>query len=148
MKMKSSRPLLVGEQNPYRSDPRYALYPEPVTSAGSRLCRRVMGLTVEEYIRSYDRVNLCDGEWRAKEARERAVKLQDSYSLIVALGRNVQRAFGIDRPPFSVWNSWESEGTVFLVLPHPSGLNRLWDDPGSYKKARDLLREHGCEVGA
>lgn len=57
--MSDLRPILVGEANPYGGDPRYALYPLPENSAGGRLCRLILKLEVRQYLRSFDRRNLC-----------------------------------------------------------------------------------------
>ena len=40
------RPIIVGEANPYGGDPAYALYPIPENSAGGRLCRLIMALSL------------------------------------------------------------------------------------------------------
>lgn len=62
------KPLLVGEQNPYGADPKFALYPYPENSAGGRLCFKVFGLTRHEYLARFDRVNLCSGKWSMSRA--------------------------------------------------------------------------------
>lgn len=69
------RPLLVGEDNPYSRDPKFALYPYPERSAGYRLCAEIMGLNRAAYLRSFDRVNLCADKWSLREARARASAL-------------------------------------------------------------------------
>lgn len=154
------KPLFVAELNPYGSDPRYALYPYPENSAGGRLCFKVMGLTRREYLERFDRVNLCTGKWSIKEARERAVQIVkervDAWvretetsplppPSIVLLGSKVVEAFGLrdqDKPfaPFVIkrWNLLR-----LIILPHPSGLSRAWNEPGAYERARGVLREAG-----
>ena len=37
-------------------------------------------------------------------------------------------------------------GLVFVVLPHPSGLSRAWNEAGAYERARALLREVSPEI--
>lgn len=157
------RPLLVGEDNPYSRDPRYALYPEPEHSAGGRLCRLVMGLSVKNYIRGFDRVNLCAGDWSMREAKE-AVRLLKSrrwtpsvpefnaalrpdYAAppplddkIVLLGAKVCEAFGGKYRPFEVARV---SGCTFAILPHPSGRNRAWNEPGAFTRARETLVSAG-----
>ncbi len=125
------RPLLVGEANPLSADPRYALYPAPPGSTGGRLCRLVLGLSKKDYIGRFDRVNLCAGPWRVREARETvrllatppAVRLRGGYpcptarrapspkravphlicagSTVVLLGRRVAAAFGLPDDPLT-----------------------------------------------
>lgn len=132
------KPLLVGEDNPQSHDPRHALYPYPPGCSGERLCRLVMGLSHHEYLRSFDRVNLCAKKWGTREARENAGKLvQVRLSPIVMLGAKVRDAFGAGRLPF-----FEREGRL-VALPHPSGRNRAWNEPGAFERARQLLRDAG-----
>lgn len=138
------RPLLVGEANPYGSDPRYALYPEPERSAGGRLCRLIMRLTVKQYIGSFDRANLCAQKWSIREARLTAHRLLGDpapRAAIVLFGAKVCSAFGVKFDPFSVGAS--GVGCPLVILPHPSGRNLIWNDLGSFDRARAALREGG-----
>ncbi len=139
------KPLFVGELNPYGSDERYALYPEPENSAGGRLCRLVLGLSVKQYIRHFDRANLCVGKWSNKEARRRADAIcaessSASGRKIVLLGVRVSAAFGVSSHPFTVVRRGS---IVFVVLPHPSGLNQVWNQVDAFDRARVVLRENG-----
>jgi hypothetical protein len=136
------RPLLVGESNPYGGDPYYALYPAPEGCAGHRLCTKVMGLSITEYLRRFDRVNLCDGKWGMKEARLRASNLLMSlhYDLLILFGAKVSSAFDFRFTPFE---SFERLHYRFVILPHPSGLSRAWHEPGAFERARAVLKEAG-----
>lgn len=138
------RPLLIGEDNPYGSDPRFALYPRPVHSAGGRLCHRVLQLTEKEYLGKFDRVNLCVGKWSIKEARRSAASLlidRGDLQDYVLLGSKVCAAFDTPFEPFTVQWRDTPVGGAMVVLPHPSGLSRLWNEPDSYEKARAVLRK-------
>lgn len=148
------KPLLVGEDNPYSTDPRYALYPLPVNSAGWRLCHRVIGVTTHQYLRHFDRVNLCAGKWSTPEAKATASKIcNESVAtgrVVVLLGTKVTRAaFNINPEPFRIHKYYQHcDGLVSLschvvVLPHPSGLSRVWNEPGAFERARKTLREAG-----
>lgn len=143
MKPDAVKPLLVGETNPYGADPKFALYPLPEKSAGGRLCTKIMGLTRLEYLQRFDRVNLCAGKWSMKEARHRAVDLlgTDERSTLVLFGAKVTRAFDIDFFPFQITHRQHERRVV--ILPHPSGLCRAWNEPGAYERARAVLREAG-----
>jgi hypothetical protein len=57
----STRVILVGENNPYSSDPEFALYCHPPGCAAYRL-RRILGLPQHQYL-ALHRTNLCDGAW-------------------------------------------------------------------------------------
>jgi hypothetical protein len=140
------KPLLVGEDNPYGSDPRYALFPIPIGSAGHRLRAKILGVTLGSYLRDFDRVNLCSLRWRAEEAREKAYELTMLRDKLVLLGAKVARAFGMKHVPFSYSKlpsgMYEHERMV-VQLPHPSGRCRLWNEPGAFERARAVLREAG-----
>jgi hypothetical protein len=154
------RPLLVGEANPYGGDPEFALYPSPPGCAGHRLCRLVMQLDPDDYLERFDRANLCARAWKMTEARARAAELATEYVdvPVVLLGAKVCRAFEVAFDPFSfvdavnrVWRTDASgapEAPIertpqYVILPHPSGLSRLWNAPGAYDRARAALRAAG-----
>lgn len=150
-------PYLIGESNPYGADPRYALYPLPERSAGGRLCRLIVRMPAHDYIAYYRRFNLCSGSWRMKEARKTAeatlAEVRRIRSVarcrgeavyppkLVLLGAKVSEAFGIVFEPFTVYSGTWCD---YIMLPHPSGLNRLWNEPGSYDRAHALLVKHGA----
>lgn len=60
------------------------------------------------------------------------------------LGRKVASAFRYQGAFFTSEERWEAltDGPpLWLVsLPHPSGLNRMWNVEGADRRARDLLR--------
>jgi hypothetical protein len=129
------KPLLVGELNPYGLDPRYALFPKPERSAGGRLCYKILGYRfAAEYLKDFDRVNLCTGKWTVAAARERATELKCAPRPTILLGVKACNAFGVAFHPFRVTNN-------YLVLPHPSGLNRLWNEPGAFERARQAIAD-------
>lgn len=135
------RTVLVGEMNPHRADPRFALYPLPPAASGGRLAK-IMGLTAREYLRAYPyRYNVCGGEeWDAREAllsAERII-LKHPDPPMVLLGARVAVAFGFRFVPFKRVGR-------FLMLPHPSGRCRIWNNPRSSGRARRLIRALGGE---
>lgn len=131
-----SRVVLVGELNPYGSNPDMALYHWPRHASGNRL-REHLGLRDVTY-HGIDKVNLCTGKWSTPEALAAAVRiLCGSHDVIVCLGRKVMTAFHA-RPEFF---QHCRRGTKDLIsLPHPSGLNRLWGVSGARDRAREVLR--------
>ena len=112
-----------------------------------------MGLETMEYLRRFDRVNLCEGKWSSRVAREKADQILADVSgrgggVVVLLGKKVATAFGIYFRPFSTWSSTlifphRTRVIVFVILPHPSGRCREWNAPGSAAKAKDVLRAAG-----
>lgn len=137
------RPLLVGEANPYGGDPYYALFPFPENSAGGRLCHKVLGLSQREYLSRFDRANLCATRWRAREARNSAIRIEVERAGFVAVlfGAKVARAFGL---PFTPFEPPVKRLMTFVVLPHPSGRCRAWNEPGAFDRARTALRAAGA----
>lgn len=140
------KPLLVGEANPYGADPAFALYPLPERSSGDRLCRLVMGLERREYLRRFDRVNLCPQRWSMPLARRNALRimLDEKVTPVVLLGAKVCAAFSLKFEPFTVKRSESDTGTqVYVTLPHPSGLSRAWNEENAFLRARTVLIEGG-----
>ena len=140
--MTDTLPLIVGELNPYSEDDHFALYPRPRNASGYRLATKIMGLTEMEYIRSFDRVNLCHIKWNVHQARGRAsaLRFHGPYNRFILLGAKVSKAFGFEFEPFTA----KMEGAKrFVLLPHPSGLNRAWNQCDAVDHARIALIEAG-----
>ena len=147
----TGRVLLLGEDNPYGSDPEFALYCYPVGCAGYRL-RRILGLPQHQYL-ALHRKNLCDGSWSKERAKERAFELlspESPWKVIVLLGRKVTETFEkvtLDAPlvPFSTRVC--CPGMTLVSLPHPSGRNAAsWSSPKLHDRARQILRELAPEL--
>lgn len=116
--------IAVGELNPHGGP---ALNPR--TPSGSRLLK-ILGAGAYAGLR---RTNLCRGRWDRARARQRALLIARRGGPIVLLGTRVAAAFGVPYRPF------RRDGRL-LVLPHPSGLCRAWNDPQSAPRARRALR--------
>lgn len=133
---------LVGESNPYGADPYYALYPAPDGCAGHRLCTLVLGMHRRAYLDTFERVNLCDGKWSMPSARKRAQELWVKPVKYILFGSKVARAWEVDPwEPFTV-----IDGGTTLLLPHPSGLCRLWNEPGAFERARAAVAAFAPEI--
>lgn len=131
------KPILVGESNPYGGDPAFALYPAPDGCSGHRLATLILGMSRKDYLDSFERVNLCVGKWSIGAARERVCELRRGDSLrFVLCGRKVSDAFGVT---FAPHNAFWCGGDHFAVIPHPSGLCRLWNEPRAFEKARSAV---------
>jgi uracil-DNA glycosylase len=93
------------------------------------------------YLEAFARSNVvllrAPDPWPAVEAAARARSLWDAlFDLpLVVLGRRAADSFRLDLPlpggPVTV------DGRRVLVLPHPSGLCRLWSDPAVAEDCRD-----------
>jgi len=130
------KPLLVGESNPYSSDDEDALLPWPRGATGDRL-RRILALSDKEYLATFDRANLLPTpRWSKTRA---AVKVSQLHHVKrVLLGARVASAHGLPYVPF---HEFFREGYRLLVLPHPSGRCRIWNDRSAAGKARAAVRK-------
>lgn len=134
------RVLLVGENNPLSRDPRYALYDEPQGCSGHRLRTMILGLSRRTYFSdAITRMNLVVGQWSLAAARMVAEELRwrPTHDVVVMLGRRVIEAFKFDIDAFTS----TGETPVYVALPHPSGLNRIWNDPRAFLAAREVLKK-------
>ena len=68
------------------------------------------------------------------KAVEKARKIEQMRGVIIMAGKKVAEAFGIRDMKY-----FEKRGR-FVLVPHPSGLNRLLNDSAVRKKMRDVLR--------
>lgn len=141
--------------NPYGPDQRYALYPEPVGSAGHRLCHLILGLDTRAYLSSFHRRNTAAGKWSLGKGRESADDLFHEVPeghTVVLLGREVWNAWRyriFSEDDSKVWTPFQvvkGEVHTFVLLPHPSGLCRAWNDPAAYSRARQVLLRASPEL--
>lgn len=134
-----AKPFLIGDNNPYGADPEFALWPSPEGSAGWRLCVVILGMGRTAYCDAFERRNLLEqSKWSAPAARIAAAAMREEMkgAPAILLGAKVCKAFGYDFVPFM-----RCEREPFVLLPHPSGLCRLWNDPASIRRARVVVAE-------
>lgn len=137
------KPLIVGESNPYGGGDEYALYPSPDGCSGHRLCTLILGMGRKEYLEKFDRTNLVSGKWSIRRARARAAMLYDQRYCIL-LGQKVCSAFDVPFIPGD--KGFPSTGGGWLVLPHPSGLNRMWNEVGMIERCRRAVEDYLEEI--
>lgn len=142
--------VLVGELNPYGPRPSLALLDAPPGSAGERMRRVVLDIPSRDY-RALPRYNLCDYSWSASATRARVPEIARAHpgAVLVLLGRKVGDAFGCRFAPDDPWGvpSFTEHlldpdrglDHAVALLPHPSGLNRLWNDPATLPRVREVL---------
>lgn len=61
------------------------------------------------------------------------------YSVVVLCGRLVAASFGLKLRNALPWAE-ESGGVRYLVMPHPSGVSHLWNDPWNHHRAAAAFR--------
>lgn len=118
-----------------------------------------------EYEEAFDRANLLniwpgkagkgdkfDAVKAGKAAWRMVPKLHKRR--VVLLGKNVAKAFNCEDMPLMVWEhrgGWKGKlqyECEVAVLPHPSGVNRWWNNPKNYARARAFLLEAASQEAA
>lgn len=149
-------PVFVGEREPRRGAPGWSpLSPEPRESLPSshRNLQKLLGVV------TYRWVNLCPPRssgvaWDRRTARRSASAVRwwaqnAAGRRLVLLGRLVADAFELElREPGEVVTL--PGGVPALVLPHPSGRNRFWNDPELCSQMRvvfdNFMKEKTCPI--
>jgi hypothetical protein len=72
------------------------------------------------------------------EARAAADLLDLGGRRVILCGWRVAAALDFRAPAYLRWR--DHRGARMAVLPHPSGVNRWWNDPGNRRRARRFLR--------
>jgi hypothetical protein len=136
------RLLIVGEA-PSR------LVGEPLTGPTGRRLAGLMDIDHGEMLERFDRLNLLE-EWPGRDGRgsafplllamSRALELRDGpWDAYLLLGKRVAAAFGFRSDVrYLAW--YGMDGKRFAVLPHPSGVNRWFNEPANRALARRFLR--------
>lgn len=103
-------------------------------------------MTREEYMRSFDRVNLFVSpppKWSLPVARDAATILEDKHcnEIVFLLGRKVAAAYGFKNADY--WRHYtrvvRGQLRVYTVIPHPSGRCREWSKPSSVQKLNKIV---------
>jgi len=136
------KPILVGQApNAEGGGP-------PLTGRGGRRIAEFAGLSWEQYLAAFDRINLLDSfpgkdgkgdAFPAEEGRRAAERLAPSLAgrRVVLLGKAVACAFGIGSERY--FERGDLNGMDVSVAPHPSGLSTWWNDPGNREAARTFF---------
>jgi uracil-DNA glycosylase len=121
---------------------------EPMAGrCGARLAA-LAGVSLDEFLRRTDRLNLFD-IFTGKNGRGDVFCIHDARPIadqlcagltgrtVVMLGNGVSAAFGLKAPAFSFA---EHRGMMAAWAPHPSGINRWWNDPQNVERAQSFWR--------
>jgi hypothetical protein len=116
---------LIGTDNPHSTDPRRALEIDVAGSAGRRLFE-MSKMSEEKYLRSFFRVNAIDGP-----------EIPEGATAIV-LGKLAWERMNL--PSRADWFATvRHRGVEWILVPHPSGLNLMYNDEDNVTKLRGLL---------
>lgn len=145
--MKTTKPILIGMNNPVSSKPGHELFPYPPGCTGHRLLTmlrtRVPSATRQQYLSRFERRNLVPHKiWDRETAEINAVaverELWGTGRVIVLLGEDVRRAFG---HPRSLLHPQVIGGCTWRQVPHPSGRNMWYNDESNRFLVSALLEE-------
>lgn len=131
------RPAIVGEAPSMRTSRPFA------GRSGERLAE-LAGVSLDVLRDRYRLVNLLrhwpgpnphgkGSAWEPGLARDRAAAIRLAPGSILC-GRRVAQAFGLPRVAF-----FEPDERGVVVIPHPSGISRWWNDPQNVDEARRFL---------
>jgi hypothetical protein len=100
---------------------------------------RIGGLTREEYLANFRRCNLLpNGHWSGTRGRLRGAKLKSRLrGKIIVLGKATWHALWLPRVKFYGWV--ETGNARFILIPHPSGRNLIYNDPRQRAIVRRIL---------
>jgi hypothetical protein len=129
------KPIIVGMNNPHSIEPRDALIPSPVGSAGYRIyemlraagTREGVGISHVSYMDRFDRINMLNSSlWR----------------IVVLCGKSVATTLsdGLKGLSFNI-NVRTHRDFQYYLIPHPSGLCREYNDPAMVRRVGELLLE-------
>lgn len=138
-----SRIAILGMNNPLSRDPRCALWPDPPGCTGWRLWKMTearTGATQADYLRAFHRYNLVVG--RHYSAHDAGINWRETYEWflpenfdrVVLLGSAVRRATGLLLPTVYV-------SPTVVCIPHPSGLNRWYNDRRNTEIVETVMEE-------
>lgn len=135
-----NRPLIIGEAPGKNGDPS-----KPCEGRiGARLAA-CAGITYEEYLTLFDRINLLDEQpqdapkgmaFNVKQAGKIARAMEPTLEerpLVLLLGKRVAGAFGFTGAEYFQMTTLGriAAQTPFYIVPHPSGVNRWWNELGN-----------------
>lgn len=140
--------LLVGEA-PAKSGP-----PTPLEGASARLLAGLVGIEVDQLLEQTERMNLLNywpgSDGKGGSAFPIAAGRAGFYAMlhrfggrrVIFMGRAADAALP-DHQPYFQWELQQHGATKFTAarFPHPSGLNRLWNQREIREKAGAFLRQ-------
>lgn len=141
------KPLLIGE-----APSKNATHPRPLEGRIGRRLADCAGLSYEAYLEAFERINLLQVrqdtaekgfEFDMRAARVEAQRLRESGLLrersVVLLGHRVAEAFNLRGMRYFHGCPSGMHGMIW-VMPHPSGINRWWNEAENCKAACAFMR--------
>lgn len=143
LQRRARRPVLVG-----RAPGPQANQCGPLSGRAGTVLAGCAGMRRDAFLTAFNRVNVfprwpgpapggTGDAFPPREARERARRMLLVGQPLVFLGEAVAQAFGFREEVFA-WGLCRSKMAV--TIPHPSGLNRRYNDPDVRDRVGDVLR--------
>lgn len=137
------RPVLLGMNNPQSQRPEHALFPHPPGCTGHRLWQMLnerTGCTRRQYLDAFERRNMLTGPWNMQRAKLVAPQLVEMFQgrVVVVLGSQPRRALGLEE---CLIHPVERDGVTWRQIPHPSGLNRWYNDETNRRLVAMMLED-------
>lgn len=132
--------FILGERPGPNTDPSVALYPHTTTGAAARLIR-LLDYNTEAYLANTSRLNAVDdrsstastvARLRVEEFLQRA-----GSEPFIVLGKSALKAMPSKYRKMQFGDIIDN----VLLLPHTSGVNRVWNDPVFSAKMQQIARE-------
>lgn len=135
------KPLLIGMNNPGSQKPEHAFYPWPPRCSGARILsfinfhEKMSGMDMtsrHDFLDMFDRMNvLQEPAWDQKAARMQAprvlTEMRGRRSFV--FGFKTSDALGLKRTQGLDFVLFDIDPTIeYVVLPHPSGMCRAYND--------------------
>lgn len=145
----ASRPIIVGQAPSRQHD-----FQPPFSGRSGKRLANLAG--IEDIHDAFDTINIfpsypgdvadrSNGKgdpFPLQEARRRAESLRETLKgrVVILAGKNVARAFGkrFDLGPLVAER--DEDGTTWVLIPHPSGINLQWNNPIFVENVRRFLR--------
>lgn len=145
--------IIIGQAPAEHGDPT-----APLEGRVGRKLADLLGCTYEEYLKRSQRFNILP-EWPGRDkgrkgdrfpmfvAKQNASRMSYSFGgcTVLYLGVKVGQVFGFHDEPLK-WKSvaWPAGQThKAAVLPHPSGINRWWNDHKNKHAAKQFMTKLG-----
>lgn len=138
------RPLVIGEA-PSKNE----ITPRPLEGRVGRRLALLAGLSHDDYLSTFERLNLLEVRqdrapkgftFDMEAAKKAATRLLQGPivpgRLVLLLGFRVAGAFGLKNERFV---KQDLHGAEAYVLPHPSSVNRWWNDADNVKVASTFM---------
>lgn len=144
------KPIIVGEAPSKNEHP-----PSPIEGRIGHRLAACTGISFAEFLERFDRMNLLEVRQDTKEkgfefdavaASKSAERLWSNFQrgqIVLLLGKRVAKAFAVKGEYFVKQNV---AGADVYVLPHPSGINRWWNDSRNGRRMYDFMQTLDLDV--